>query len=155
MRKRSGGGPAQGPNAARVMTGGGFIHLLVEKIDKMNRTKLPIYERIGNVPQFLVGVDAVVAKWYVENLRSRGIYNQRDGDNDGSETVARYPVDNDTLVAMVVTTGAQSTAGNRLDQINPLGQVNPPDQVNPPGQRGRALLQRGRALLQRGRALKR
>ena len=31
-RKRPGGGPAQGPNEARVMTGGGFIHLLVEKV---------------------------------------------------------------------------------------------------------------------------
>ena len=28
----------------------------------MNRTKLPIRERIGNVPQFPVGVDAVVAE---------------------------------------------------------------------------------------------
>ncbi|KAL8134233.1 hypothetical protein AgCh_009329 [Apium graveolens] len=28
----------------------------------MNRTKLPIHERIGNVPQFPVGVDAVVAE---------------------------------------------------------------------------------------------
>ncbi|KAL8135400.1 hypothetical protein AgCh_010155 [Apium graveolens] len=61
-RKRPGGGPAQGPNAARVMTGGGFIHLLVEKIDKLNKTKLPIRERIGNVPQFPVGVDAAVAE---------------------------------------------------------------------------------------------
>ncbi|KAL8119456.1 hypothetical protein AgCh_016830 [Apium graveolens] len=58
--KRPGGGPVQGPNAARVMTGGGFIHLLVEKIDKMNRTKLPIRKRIGNIPQFPVGVDAAV-----------------------------------------------------------------------------------------------
>ncbi|KAL8121317.1 hypothetical protein AgCh_018158 [Apium graveolens] len=60
--KRLGGGPAQGPNAARVMTGGGFIYLLVEKIDKMNKTKLPIRKWIGNVPQFPVGVDAVVAE---------------------------------------------------------------------------------------------
>ncbi|KAL8124306.1 hypothetical protein AgCh_012092 [Apium graveolens] len=31
----------------------------------MNRIKLPIRERIGNVPQFPVGVDAVIAegKW--------------------------------------------------------------------------------------------
>ncbi|KAL8134992.1 hypothetical protein AgCh_009860 [Apium graveolens] len=33
-----------------------------QQIDKMNRTKLPIRERIGNVPQFPVGVDAVVAE---------------------------------------------------------------------------------------------
>ncbi|KAL8124674.1 hypothetical protein AgCh_012358 [Apium graveolens] len=31
-RKRPSGGPSQGPNAVRVMIGGGFIHLLVEKI---------------------------------------------------------------------------------------------------------------------------
>ncbi|KAL8091493.1 hypothetical protein AgCh_033926 [Apium graveolens] len=86
-RKRRGG---QGPNEARVMTGGGFIHLLVEKeprdpllvkpskvtkladyaraelrpgkIDKMNRTKLPIRKRIGNVPQFPGSVDAAVVE---------------------------------------------------------------------------------------------
>ncbi|KAL8089526.1 hypothetical protein AgCh_039122 [Apium graveolens] len=28
----------------------------------MNRTKLPIRERIGNVPQFLIGVDVAVAE---------------------------------------------------------------------------------------------
>ena len=28
----------------------------------MNRTKLPIRERIGNVPQFPVGIDAAVAE---------------------------------------------------------------------------------------------
>ena len=32
------------------------------QIDKMNRTKLLIRERIGNIPQFSVGVDAVVAE---------------------------------------------------------------------------------------------
>ena len=33
-----------------------------QQIDKMNRIKLPIRERIGNVLQFPVGVDAVVAE---------------------------------------------------------------------------------------------
>ena len=32
------------------------------QIDKMNRTKLPIRERIGNVPQFPIGVDIAVAE---------------------------------------------------------------------------------------------
>ncbi|KAL8122500.1 hypothetical protein AgCh_019005 [Apium graveolens] len=61
-RKRPGGGPAQGPYVARVMTGGGFIHLLVEKIDKMNRTKLPIRERIGSVLQLPIGIEVTVAE---------------------------------------------------------------------------------------------
>ena len=32
------------------------------QIDKLNRTKLPIRERIGNVPQFPIGVDVAVAE---------------------------------------------------------------------------------------------
>ncbi|KAL8105374.1 hypothetical protein AgCh_029245 [Apium graveolens] len=47
-RKRPGGGPAQGPYVARI--------------DKMNRTKLPIYKRLENVPQFSGSVDAAVAE---------------------------------------------------------------------------------------------
>ena len=33
-----------------------------QQIDKMNRIKLPIRERIGNVPQFSIGVDVTVAE---------------------------------------------------------------------------------------------
>ncbi|KAL8091504.1 hypothetical protein AgCh_033937 [Apium graveolens] len=39
------------------------------KIDKRNRIKLPIHERIGNVPQFPVGVDAIVAELALNSVK--------------------------------------------------------------------------------------
>ncbi|KAL8132908.1 hypothetical protein AgCh_008402 [Apium graveolens] len=62
MHKWLSGSPALGPIATRVMTSGEFVHLLVEKIDKMNRTKLPIRKQIGNVLQLSGSVEAAVAE---------------------------------------------------------------------------------------------
>ncbi|KAL8099975.1 hypothetical protein AgCh_032295 [Apium graveolens] len=43
----------------------------IKEIDMMNRFKLPIREWIGNVPQFPVGVDAVVAEYAVDDCLLR------------------------------------------------------------------------------------
>ncbi|KAL8134412.1 hypothetical protein AgCh_009441 [Apium graveolens] len=60
-RKRPSGGPAQGPYEARVMTGGGFIHLLVEKLGKMARLQQTQRKRVGSVPRLPVDVVAAIA----------------------------------------------------------------------------------------------
>ena len=39
-----------------------FFFITQHQIGKMNRTKLPIRERIGNIPQFPIGVDVAVAE---------------------------------------------------------------------------------------------
>ncbi|KAL8089443.1 hypothetical protein AgCh_039051 [Apium graveolens] len=61
MRKRPGGGPAQGPYVARVMTGGGFIHLPVEKLGKMARLKQTQRKSVGSASRLPVEIIAAIA----------------------------------------------------------------------------------------------
>ncbi|KAL8100919.1 hypothetical protein AgCh_032972 [Apium graveolens] len=42
-----------------------FFFITQQQIEKMNRTKLPIRKRLGNIPQFPVGADAVIAEYVV------------------------------------------------------------------------------------------
>ncbi|KAL8112168.1 hypothetical protein AgCh_019752 [Apium graveolens] len=72
-RKRPGGGPAQGPyvarvmtGVARVMTGGGFIHLLVEKLGKMARLQQTQRKSVGSAPRLPVEIITAIAAEQIE-----------------------------------------------------------------------------------------